>query len=322
LYLLLNQHPQVALLYEADLPGLQRLFPDRGDAGWAARWELWNQSLSRHGISPAGIPRGLKDARAATRAIYGQYARRHGATIWGEKTPNFCNRVDLLAREFPDASFIIVWRDPLATARSIARAAALGAIFFQKRGMQLRAIRGYAKLKRQCDTLTAAGRHVFQVNYEDLTRNTVAVVRDICLFLSVPFDPRIVSLDGADRSALFPGEHHKLLHGDSIVNGRESADLLSPDLKRKLERYIVFWREQNGGAWPAYPQMIENNVTPAGAMERVGDWLAYRSILLLHSFRHVFYSLMPLPALERYCTTKHAEKFPASIPSPGRSVVD
>jgi len=323
LYLLLNKHPQIALLYEADLPGLQPLFlAQRGRTSWAERWELWNQSLSRHGISAADIPPGLNDARAATRAVYGEYARRKGATIWGEKTPNFCDRVDLLARDFPEASFIIIWRNPIATARSIARAAALDARFFQKRGMQLRAIHGYARMKSQCDALNAVGRRVYQLNYEDLTRNTAAILRDICSFLSIPFDSRTTSLDGADRSALFPGEHHRMLHGDSIVSGRESADLLTPDLKRKLECYIVSWREQNGGVWPAYPKAAENGVKPVGAEERASDWLVYHAALLLHSFRRVFYSLMPLPALKKYRTSKHAAKSTAHIQSPGRSTAD
>src|SRR6266496_3666877 len=56
LYTLMNQHPEIALLYEADLPMLRPLFfLRRKKAEWLARWDFWNDSLLRHRIDVAKI---------------------------------------------------------------------------------------------------------------------------------------------------------------------------------------------------------------------------------------------------------------------------
>src|SRR5215470_7057400 len=88
LYTLLNQHSQIGLLYEGDLPHLNRYL--RGhfqDGSWRERWEFWNQGPSRHGIAIENLPAQVADAWEATRVVYQEVSRRKQATIWGEKTP-------------------------------------------------------------------------------------------------------------------------------------------------------------------------------------------------------------------------------------------
>ena len=54
LYLLLNQHPDIALLYESDLPVLwPTFFTPWGRKTWVDKWEYWNSSISRHDFEPA-----------------------------------------------------------------------------------------------------------------------------------------------------------------------------------------------------------------------------------------------------------------------------
>ena len=56
LHALLNQHPEIGLMYEAELPLLSSLFlGGRSKSDWPERWEFWNNALSRHGLDPAGI---------------------------------------------------------------------------------------------------------------------------------------------------------------------------------------------------------------------------------------------------------------------------
>src|SRR5579863_4345776 len=65
LYALLNQHPQIALMYEGDLPHLQSLFwIPRDTADWLERWEFWNMALTRHKIDTSNIPDGIRDLKA------------------------------------------------------------------------------------------------------------------------------------------------------------------------------------------------------------------------------------------------------------------
>jgi hypothetical protein len=87
LYVLLNQHPQIALLYEADLPMLRPLFyVQRPKARWLERWDFWNDSvMKRHQLSPDHIHPQTTGLRAATEATYRSYAQAKGAAIWGRK---------------------------------------------------------------------------------------------------------------------------------------------------------------------------------------------------------------------------------------------
>src|ERR1700676_1695534 len=126
LYTLLNQHPQVALLYEGDLPVMRPLFLFSGGCAksdWLERWEFWNRGASRHGIDGSSIPPRL-DIRSTTEAVCKQYAERKNPTIWGCKRPQYYACLPELAREFPNAKFIVIWRDPNAICSSIVRAAA------------------------------------------------------------------------------------------------------------------------------------------------------------------------------------------------------
>src|ERR1700728_4104760 len=62
LYALLNQHPQIALMYEGDLVHLPSLFwLPTNTRQWLARWEFWNGSLSRHKVDLSEIPEGISD---------------------------------------------------------------------------------------------------------------------------------------------------------------------------------------------------------------------------------------------------------------------
>src|SRR5579859_6320078 len=119
LYTLLNQHSQIGLLYEGDLPRLHRFLRRHFQNGsWRERWEFWNQGPSRHGIALESLSADVHDAWKATRVVYEEVARRKKATIWGEKTPHWCDCPLLMAEQFPDANFIFLWRDLNAVLKS------------------------------------------------------------------------------------------------------------------------------------------------------------------------------------------------------------
>src|SRR3954468_14330309 len=75
LYTLMNQHPDIALLYEADLPMLRPLFfLRRKKSDWLARWDFWNDSLKRHRINVDNIEPHASTVQAATAAAYREFA--------------------------------------------------------------------------------------------------------------------------------------------------------------------------------------------------------------------------------------------------------
>src|SRR5579871_4253359 len=57
LYALLNKHPQVGLMYEADLSLIRTVFlKPKGWRDWARRWQFWNEALTRHGLTAEDFP--------------------------------------------------------------------------------------------------------------------------------------------------------------------------------------------------------------------------------------------------------------------------
>src|SRR5579885_3034446 len=57
LYALLNKHPQVGLMYEADLSLIRTVFrKPKGWRDWASRWQFWNEALTRHGLNAEDFP--------------------------------------------------------------------------------------------------------------------------------------------------------------------------------------------------------------------------------------------------------------------------
>jgi hypothetical protein len=70
--------------------------------------------VSENNLSALGMLRAPHD-------LYGAYGALKGATVTGEKSPFFCNRLELLHDEYPSAAFVFVWRNPAEVYRSVLR---------------------------------------------------------------------------------------------------------------------------------------------------------------------------------------------------------
>ena len=120
IHALINQHPQVALMYEAEplelWPKHSSLFPKRN---WQQRLEFYNETFTRHHLDPKKFASVAPGPEAAL-ALYRAYARDRNAIVMGEKAPSYHTRLPELAKMFPDAQFLIIWRDPIECCRSAA----------------------------------------------------------------------------------------------------------------------------------------------------------------------------------------------------------
>jgi hypothetical protein len=294
LHALLNQHSQIGLLYEGELPQLQLLLRRHlGSGGWRETWEFWNRGPSRHGIPLDFMPANVADAWEATRIVYQKFARRKKATIWGEKSPHWYHNALCIARKFPDAQFIFLWRDVSAVLKSIAHAAA-GDRFFRKPGFAQRVLVGSEKLRHACNSLRSEGRAVHELNYEDLVSDTEHHMQEICRFLGLQYEPQMASLEGADRSATFAGNHHALVRGNRIIHRRKGTEALSPAVRQKIARYVCRWKTQSDGEWPKYPVQLANGAHPPKPFELFRDRVVYRTLLCGDGLSKLIYAVVPL----------------------------
>lgn len=299
LYALMNKHPRVGLMYEADLALLRPVFWKPGAGDWPQRWEFWNGTVRRHGFEPAELTGKAAGFRSAYELVYREYARRKGAPIWGEKSPDLHDRMTWMSRVFPDARFIILWRSPAAVCSSMAAAAAKGASFFTKPGMALRGLLGCETLRRQCDRLIAAGVPVCELDYEDLVRDPATTMRRVADFLEIPYQADLATLEGADRGAIHGGDHHALLRGTQIVAAAR-PDVLDEALRAKIERYVRWWRLKRTDGWPRHAALRDGESSVPGFMERLRDRVMYRIWRAVDAFTRLAFCYAPLGWLRRY----------------------
>ncbi len=303
LYALLNQHPQIGLMYESDLPLLSSVFMlPRKSSSWIPKIDSWNGALTRHKIDASAIPENTVGLPNAFREVAQQYARSKGANIWGCKSPNYYDCMNQLADWFPNAKFIVIWRDPADVVRSIVRAARKSP-WFARPGMDLRALLGCERMKREADQLVRRGVAIHQLQYDDLVKEPVAELTAICNFIGIPYDPRMNTLEGADRSAIYNGDHHAGVKSSQIVAERERPEVLSPEFKNKVERYVAFWRRQSNGTWPANAALAAGT-HPATWIERTRDRVRHARLRSFDLAVPVLYSVIPVALWQKYRKAK------------------
>jgi hypothetical protein len=158
-------------------------------------------------------------------------------------------------------------------------------------------------MKEEADELVRRGVAIHQLQYDDLVRDPVTALTTICDFTGIPYDPRMASLEGADRSAIYNGDHHAMVKSSSITAKRERPEVLSPALKSKVERYVVFWRNRSGGAWPVKAEVTEGT-NPASLFERTADRVRHRVLRSKDLIVPFLYAFVPVSVWQRYRQVK------------------
>jgi hypothetical protein len=305
LYALLNQHPQIALLYEGDLPLLKTFFYPGLRSHWKDRWDFWAGAVRRHQFSPSDLPASPRSAIEATNLVYREFAAAKDAVIWGDKSPTYRDELLHLAGDFPNARFLIIWRNPLGFSRSIVNAAAsVDGLYFRRPGILNRSLFGYREMYRQVLELKRRGRLLHEVHFEALTANPEPVLRGICEFLGIDFVPQMLSLKDADRSAIMEGKHHQMVKSGRIAAGADRPEVLRPEWKAKIERYIRLWKRESGGAWPVHPAQPPGGEDLPGAWEQLKDRVLYRAFRWSDWLVLFLYSFIPIQMLQNYRARK------------------
>jgi hypothetical protein len=297
LYSLLNQHPQVALMYECnvcDFPEILSAMRFRGN--WLERQEFLNQALSRHRLTLGATLRGLENVKTP-RDLYRTVSQGKGAAFFGEKSPVYCSRLRRLARHFPNAHFILLWRDPVEMYRSVAQAGRV-ARYFRGNGWLAHLIFQQEEMVRQAVDLNHAGLRVHNVTYSDLVEKTEEVCRGLCGFLGIEFDGRMLDLGTADFSAVHLAPHHEHLRRGIIQTREFPKEAVEARVVEKLQRFQTRWirlRSECFGANHELPTHPEPNLA-----ERLYYKVTGRFLRTKHDVKRVLFEFLPLPWLRTY----------------------
>ena len=297
LHSLLNQHPQVSLMYECDALDFPALLAKwRFKRNWLERQEFYCRALSRHRLTFAGSLRGLENVRTPE-DLYRAAADGKRAALWGEKSPFYGPRLEQLAHAYPQASFILLWRDPLEIYRSVLHAGR-DDHFFRRPGMVARLIHHQEQMIRQATEVIRSGARVHHITYSQLVDNTREACVGLCRFLNIEFDETMVDLAHADFSAVYAGSHHDQLRRGVIKRQRLSDTAIHPSMDRKLRRFGTRWNRLLGQRFRV--QIKEPSGSEPGLLEQVGYRLAGTLLDWGHNAKRALFEILPLPWLRAH----------------------
>jgi Sulfotransferase family len=297
LYSLLNQHPQIALMYECDVWDFPNMAGRRRFSGdWLERQEFYNQALSRHRLIFGGKMRGLENIRTPD-DLYRCHGHSKDARLWGEKSPVYAARLAQLARQYPHGSFILIWRDPVEVYRSIL-VAGKKTPFFRRPGMLHRLIYHKEKMIREAGQLQRARARIHHISYDDLVDRTETTCRATCDFLGVSFHEEMLKLERADFSAIYREPQHDFLRRGVIERQNYSDGKVAPTDAAKLRRFRSRWERLSGQRLGTTRQTTAE--PEASAVERLYHCIAGDFFFTAENIKRLGFEFLPLPWLRTY----------------------
>jgi hypothetical protein len=139
--------------------------------------------------------------------------------------------------------------------------------------------------------------------------DTENVMRQVCEFLDISFDPAVTALHSADRSAVFKGKHHTLARGNSIVSTEGRHQALPPALADKIAGYRAYWKARNGDRWLLSKRFSETSTRQPNLWRRAADHLLYKAFRIWDVAPRAAFSVLPLSAWRFYRRIKYKDAF-------------
>jgi hypothetical protein len=192
-------------------------------------------------------------------AAYLAYARAHGKSGWGDKTPRYLERMPLLADLFPTSRFIHLVRD--------GRDVALSQVDLQRLHRHAASVAHFWKRKVRAARTVGRGLgavRYMEMRYEDLLINPQEELERLCRFLGVRFDPTMLA---HDPSAL----ERELKRMPAPAQAQHQRLLLPPTSGLRDWRVQMSTSDLTEFEAIAGRALLEFGYAPAGIRVRLGD---------------------------------------------------
>jgi hypothetical protein len=189
LRLMLDSHPELAIPGETHwLPKLIKAF-ERGkqSADDAADLIIDHKRWGDFHLDGEALRARMRQldpvtAADAIRAFYLTYAEREGKTRYGDKTPGYIKEMNRIQRVLPEARFVHIIRDGRDVSLSHMRMNWGPETYEDSARLWRNRIRRARRMARNVD-------HYMEVHFEDLVDDTEGVLRKVCDFIELDFDP-------------------------------------------------------------------------------------------------------------------------------------
>jgi len=263
LRMMLDSHPEIAIPPETGFVPevLQRLRGDR--VSWRALFEIitgYETWIDFH-LSEESLAYRLQqiepfDMADGLRNFYQLYAERFGKRYWGDKTPNYGLHMQEIRESLPEARFLHLIRDGRDVAASI-------------QGLWFAPSRDWGELGADWSWRVTAfrsqGQHCpfyMEIRYEELVKDTEAVLRKICSFLDISFDRRMTEYYRFAPARL--QEHETRVRRDGTV-------LISKESRHAMQHRTTRPPDPSRcGAWKSIltPEQLDSFMHAAGPLLR------------------------------------------------------
>ncbi len=176
-------------------------------------------------------------AADAIRAFYMLYAEREGKSRYGDKTPGYVKEMRRIQRVLPEARFIHIIRDGRDVSLSHLRMNWGPETYAESARLWRNRIRKARKMAPDLD-------HYLEIRFEELVGDTEGVLRRVCDFIELEFDP--VMLGYHERAEGRLAEKARELPRKNRPNQPAEARIESHRLAREPPRSdrIGMWRER------------------------------------------------------------------------------
>ncbi|HRZ42514.1 MAG TPA: sulfotransferase [Bacteroidales bacterium] len=163
--------------------------------------------------------------------FYTDIAKAAGKRYFLDKTPRYYLIIPELIQCFPDAKFIILWRNPLAVLGSIINTWTKQD-WYRLSEFKYDLLRAPELMLQGKELL---GDRAFHIQYEHMLTNPEVTFQDTCRFLEIPFEPSMIDYGNYG--------HNTWLYGDKgTVNEKSRPDQYHAGLWQTTLNDPQYWR--------------------------------------------------------------------------------